>query len=168
MSESTQNFRAWLFGLDRWKKRLLKIAFDGLVAPIALLLAFFMRLETTDYLYRLDTYVGVLIAMGTTFTVFAARGLYNNVTRHISAETAYSIAIGSAISCTVLLSGILLLNLEIPRSVPLIYTTLIFAFAAAVRFFIRTLGQSMTQEKQETVGIYGAGDAAIQLMEASR
>ena len=80
MSGSKQNFRAWLFGLDRWKKRLLQITFDGLVAPIALLLAFFMRLETTDYLFRLDTYIGVSIIMVTTLAVFAARGLYNNLT----------------------------------------------------------------------------------------
>jgi FlaA1/EpsC-like NDP-sugar epimerase len=99
MSGSKQNFKAWLFGLDRWKKRLIQITFDGLVAPIALLLAFFMRLETTDYLFRLDTYIGVAIGMVTTLAVFAARGLYNNLTRHISIETAYSIAIGSAVSC---------------------------------------------------------------------
>jgi len=43
-----QNVITWLFSLDRCKKRLLQIAFDGLAAPLALLLAFFMRLETTD------------------------------------------------------------------------------------------------------------------------
>ena len=153
MSGSKQNFRAWLFGLDRWKKRLLQITFDGLVAPIALLLAFFMRLETTDYLFRLDTYIGVSIAVVTTLAVFAARGLYNDLTRHISIETAYSIAIGSAVSCAVLLSGILLLELEMPRSVPLIYATLLCAFATIMRLFIRVLGQSMTKEKQENVAI---------------
>jgi len=168
MSGSKQNFRAWLFGLDRWKKRLLQIIFDGLVAPIALLLAFFMRLETTDYLFRLDTYIGVAIAMVTTLAVFAARGLYNNLTRHISVETAYSIAIGSAVSCAVLLSSILLLELGIPRSVPLIYATLLCAFTTAMRLFIRALGQSMTKEKRRNVAIYGAGAAGIQLMEALR
>ena len=168
MSGSKQNFRAWLFGLDRWKKRLLQITFDGLVAPITLFLAFFMRLETTDYLFRLDTYIGVLIVMVTTLTGFAARGLYNNLTRHISIETAYSIAISSAVSCAVLLSSILLLELEIPRSVPLIYATLLCAFATAMRLFIRALGQSMTKEKRENVAIYGAGAAGIQLMEALR
>ncbi len=146
MSKLKQSFRVWLFGLDRWKKRLLQITFDGLVTPIALLLAFFMRLETADYLFRLDTYIGVSIAMITTLAVFAARGLYNNLTRHISIETAYSIAIGSAVSCAVLLSSILLLELEIPRSVPLIYATLVCAFATAMRLFIRALGQSMTKE----------------------
>ncbi|MDC6457771.1 nucleoside-diphosphate sugar epimerase/dehydratase [Alphaproteobacteria bacterium] len=168
MSGSKQNFRAWLFGLDRWKKRLLQITFDGFVAPIALLLAFFMRHETTDYLFQLDTYIGASIAMVTTLAVFAARGLYNNLTRHISIETAYSIAIGSTASCVVLLSGILLFELEVPRSVPLIYATLLCGLATAMRLFIRALGQSINKEKQENVAIYGAGAAGIQLMEALR
>jgi FlaA1/EpsC-like NDP-sugar epimerase len=163
-----KNFKIWLFGLDRWKKRLLQITFDSLAAPVALLTAFFMRLETTDYLYRPDTYIGVSIATLTTLTVFASLGLYNNLTRHISMETAYSVAVGSAISCAVLLSGILLLELEIPRSVPLIYATFVCAFATAMRYFIRALGQSMAREKRENVAIYGAGTAGIQLMEALR
>ena len=168
MFGSKQNFRAWFFGLERWKKRLLQVIFDGLVTPIALLLAFFMRLETTGYLFQLDTYIGVSIAMVTALAVFAARGLYDNLTRHISIETAYSIAIGSAVSCAVLLSSILLLELEMPRSVPLIYATLLCAFATAMRLFIRTLGQSMTKEKQENVAIYGTGAAGIQLMASLR
>jgi FlaA1/EpsC-like NDP-sugar epimerase len=168
MSKTKQNYRAWLFGLDRWKKRLLQITFDGFVAPIALLMAFFMRLETTDYLYRPDTYIGVSVAMFTALAVFATLGLYNNLTRHISIETAYSIAVGSGVSCAVLLSAILLLELDIPRSVPLIYATLLCASANAMRLFIRALGQSMTNKKQENVAIYGAGAAGIQLMEALR
>ena len=161
-------FKIWLFGLDRWKKRLLQITFDGLAAPVALLLAFFMRLETTDYLYRPDTYIGVSIATLTTLAVFAGRGLYNNLTRYISMETAYNLAVGSAISCAALLSGTLLLELEIPRSVPLIYATLVCAFTTAMRYFIRALGQSTAEENRENVAIYGAGTAGIQLMEALR
>jgi len=147
---------------------LLQITFDGLAAPFALLLAFFMRLETTDYLYRPDTYIGLSIATFTTLAVFAGLGLYNNLTRHISMETGYSIAVGSAISCAALLSGTLLLELEIPRSVPLIYATLVYAFATAMRYFIRALGQRMARENRENVAIYGAGAAGIQLMEALR
>jgi hypothetical protein len=62
VSKLTQSFTVWLFGFDRWKKRLLQIAFDVFVTPFALLLAFFMRL-TKAYLCRLDTYIGVLIAI---------------------------------------------------------------------------------------------------------
>ena len=168
MSGSKQNFRVWLFGLERWKKRLLQITFDGLVVPIVLLLAFFMRLETTDYLFRLDTYIGVSIAMVTTLSVFAARGLYNNLTRHISIETANSIIIGSSISCAALFSATLLLELTIPRSVPLIYAALLCVFATSMRFFLRALGQSITDKKPENVAVYGAGAAGIQIMDALR
>ena len=71
-----------------------------------------MRLETTDYLYRLDTYIGVLIVTVTTLLAFVAQGQYNNVTRHITIEAAYKIAIGSAVSCAVLLSCIFCLALR--------------------------------------------------------
>ena len=168
MSEPEQNFRNWLFSLDRWKKRLLLITFDGLAAPITLLLAFFMRLETIDYLYQPDTYIGVSIATLATLVVFTGCGMYNNLTRHTSIETAYSIAIGSVLSCAILLSGILLLELEIPASVPLIFATLLCALTITMRLFIRTLGQNLEKENPENVAIYGAGAAGIQLMEALR
>jgi len=168
MSKLTQSFTVWLFGLDRWKKRLLQIAFDVSITPLAFLLAFFMRLETTAYLYKLDTYIGVLIAIIATLSVFAARGLYNNFARHISIETANSIIIACLVSCTALLSATLLLELQIPRSVPLIYGTILCFFSTVARFLIRGLGQSIAKKSQENVAIYGAGAAGIQLMEAMR
>lgn len=166
MLELKQNFIIWLFELERSKKRLIQIIFDASIASISLLLAYFMRLETTDFLYRIDTYVGVLIAMTTALSVFAARGQYNNVARHISTEAAYNIAIGSAISCAALLSGIFLFELLIPRSVPLIYAMLLCLFATSIRFFVRALGHKITKEKPKNVAIYGTGADSIQLMEA--
>ena len=166
MSKLMQSFTIWLFGLDQWKKRLLQIAFDVFITPLAFLLAFFMRLETTAYLYKLDTYIGVLIAIIATLSVFTARGLYNNFARHISIETANSIIIGCLVSCAALLSATLLLELQIPRSVPLIYATILCFFSTAARFLIRSLGQSITKKSQENVAIYGAGAAGIQLMDA--
>lgn len=168
MYELKQNFISWLFGLERIKKRLIQIIFDFSVASISLLVAFFIRIESADFLYQIDVYVGVLIAMITALAVFAARGQYNNITRHISSETAYNIAIGSAISCAVLLSGILLLELAIPRSVPLIYAMLLFLLATSSRFFIRALGQKIIKEKPENIAIYGTGVDSIQLLEALR
>lgn len=162
------DFRTWLFNLDSFKKRFIQVTFDGLVSSIALLLAFFMRLETTDYLYRFDTYIGVLIATATTLTAFVVQGQYNNITRHISIEAAYKIAIGSAASCAVLLSFIFLFGFEIPRSVPLIYAILLWVFSTAIRFFIRALAQSMTEGKSENVAIFGTGANSIQLMDALR
>ena len=103
-----------------------------------------------------------------TLSVFAARGLYNNLTRHISIETAYSIVIGSLVSCAALLSATLLLELQIPTSVPLIYATLLCSFATAARVFHSWPWPKHGKENQENVAIYGAGAAGIQLMEALR
>ena len=168
MDEPKKRLNNRLFDLDRSKKRLLQIIFDGLVAPIALLLALFIRLDSTDYFYSLDTYFGALIALVTALAGFALQGLYNSLTRHISIETAISIAFASGISCTVLMSSIFLLELEIPRSVPLIYAILLCAFVTAARVFIRALGQRVNRGYQHNVAIYGADATGIQLMEALR
>lgn len=168
MSGLKQNFGVWLFGLDRWKKRLLQITFDFLVIPIALLLAFFIRLETFDYLHIVDTYIGVLIAMVTTYLFFVIVGFYNNLTRYISIETAYTITISSFLSGVALFIAIFLFELVMPISVPLIYAMLFLIFATGMRFLVRALGQNVLEKKQENVVIYGAGAAGIQLMEALR
>ena len=127
-----------------------------------------MRVESTNYLYQIDTYIGMTIAMISIPLVFAARGQYNSFTRHVSIETANNIAISSAISCAFLLSSILLLELRLPRSVPLIYASLLCLFAVSSRFFVRALGEKMTKEKRENIAIYGTGTDSIQLMEALR
>ena len=163
-----QNFTNWLFALDRYKKRLIQITFDSLLASILFLLAFFMRVESTNYLYEIDTYIGMSIAMISIPLVFAVRGQHNSFTRHVSIETANNIAISSAISCAFLLSSILLLELRMPRSVPLIYAVLLCLFAVSGRFFVRALGEKMNKEKRENIAIYGTGTDSIQLMEALR
>ena len=148
MSRLTQSFTVWLFGLDRWKKRLLQIAFDVSITSLAFLLAFFMRLETTAYLFKLDTYIGVLIAVIATLSVFAARGLYNNFARHISIETANSIIIGCLVSCTALLSATLLFELQIPRSVSLIYATILCFFSVTFSIWFRSSGNEFEETSE--------------------
>ena len=163
-----KNFMGWLFGLDRYKKRLIQITFDGLLASMLFLLAFCMRVESTNFLNQIDTYIGMTIGMISIPLVFAARGQYNSFTRHVSIETAINIAISSGISCIFLLSSIVFFELQMPRSVPLIYASLLCLFAVSGRFFIRALGQKMTKQKRVNVGIYGTGSDSIQLMEALR
>ncbi|MCH1516774.1 MAG: polysaccharide biosynthesis protein, partial [Alphaproteobacteria bacterium] len=158
----------WLFGLNHSKKRLIQIVFDSLLSAAMLLVAFLMRLEKIDFVYNLDTYIGLLVAVPASVLVFAAQGQYNIVTRHISIEVAYKIIIGSAVSCAVLLSTILLFELQIPRSVPLIYGTLLCLFATIIRFFIRALGQNLNKKGRENVAIYGTVADSVQLIEALR
>jgi len=168
MRKTNQNFRKWLFSLKRHEKRALQIIFDALIVPATFLLAYYLRIEETDFLFKRDTYTGILIALASVFGVYSLRGFYHSFMRHIVIEAAYSIAIGSAVSCAALLVGSLLWGLEIPRSVPIIFALFLCVFSLGMRLFIRTLGQSMAEKDKENVAIYGAGAAGVQLMEALR
>ena len=161
-------YLAWLFDLDRSKKRLLLIAFDCLITFISIFLAFFLRLETFDYMYQTDTYISASIAITSTLSIFFAQGLYNNLTRYISTETIFSIFVCIALSSVILLSSIYLLDLEIPLSLSLIFGMLLCIFVIGIRLLIGYVGQEIIKEKRENVAIYGAGASGIQLMDALR
>ncbi len=163
-----QNFFKWLFSLGRSKKRLIKMTYDFFAASIAFFLALALRLETIDFFYFLDTYIGFLIAITSTTSLFLLQGLYNKITRYVSIDIAISIAIGSTLSCAVLLSSILLLNLKIPISVSLIFGVILCLLLTGMRIIVRYLSQNSTKKNRENVAIYGAGAAGIQLMDALR
>jgi FlaA1/EpsC-like NDP-sugar epimerase len=158
----------WLFSLSRSKKYFLQIAYDCFSIIVAFLLALALRLETFDFFYLLDTYIGLLIAIIVTLFIFIVNGFYNNITRYVSISTAINIAVSSAFSSAILLSGILLLNLKIPISVSLIFGIILCILLAGMRLFIRYLSQNISYRNRENVAIYGAGAAGIQLMDALR
>ena len=168
MEKTNQNVLRWLFELSRRKKQLIQIFFDAFSVLVTLLLAYYLRLETLEFLDNKDTYISIFISIVTVFGVHATRGVYNSFNRHISIEAAYSIALGSAAACAALFTGMLLLELKIPHSVPLIFGILLSVFSLGPRLIIRSLGQNVIKGGQEDVAIYGAGAAGIQLMKALR
>ena len=127
-----------------------------------------MRLDTFDFLYLLDTFAGILICIIATLFIFIVNGFYNNITRYVSISTAINIALSSAFSSAILLSGILLLNLKIPISVSLIFGINLCILLAGMRLFVRYLSQNIFSRNRENIAIYGVGAAGIQLMDALR
>ena len=166
MNKKIGKLLTWCFTLDRWKKRAVQITFDTATIPSSLLLAFVARLEHLKFFNSLDLYIGILIVLTSGLFVFSKRSLYSTFTRHVSIEAAITIILGSLISGGFLFFTILIFELQIPRSVPLIYAALLCIFAASVRFFLRALGQASIKNERENVAIYGAGATGTQLMEA--
>ncbi|MDC6452838.1 nucleoside-diphosphate sugar epimerase/dehydratase [Alphaproteobacteria bacterium] len=158
----------WLFSLSRSKKRFFQIAYDSFSIIVAFLLALALRLETFDFFYLLDTFIGLLICIIATLFIFIVNGFYNNITRYVSISTAVNLAVSSAFSSAILLSTILLLNLKIPISVSLIFGMILCILMAGMRLFIRYLGQNISHRNRENVAIYGVGTTGIQLMDALR
>ena len=168
MFKAIQNFIATIINLDRSTKVLLQISFDTLASSIAFFTALALRLEKVDYFYKIDTYIGVLIVIISTFCGFALQGLYKNITRFFSIETTYSIIIGSVLSCSILFCAILLLKLDIPLSVSFIFGILLCVFVSGMRLIIRDLSQNINKKEKEPIAIYVEGPSDFELMKTFR
>jgi FlaA1/EpsC-like NDP-sugar epimerase len=166
MIDKLYKINSRFFELERWKKSAALAAFDALLVAICFLLAFFARVETLDYLSRIDTLIGCLIAILTTLSTFFLRGLYSEFTRYFSITAVLTIVIGSGLSATVLVSSVYLLDLQIPRSVPLIHATPFCFFAIALRYTIRFLSQNRTRRNRVNVAIYGIDNLSAPLVSA--
>ncbi|MDC3409993.1 polysaccharide biosynthesis protein [Alphaproteobacteria bacterium] len=151
---------------NRKIKQLILVGYDLIIASISFLVALALSLETIDYFYLPDTYIGILFAIIGTLSSFLYLGLYNSISRYVSIETAMSITVGSFLSCIILLLCILLFNLKIPIPVPLIFGVILFILLGGTRMLIRYLSQKTTQKNRENVAICGAGNAGVQLMGA--
>ena len=142
------------------------ISFDVLVIWCCVILAFLIRLESFQYLYQSDTYLACMIATGVVVTTFHFRGLYVAFTRYFYFDSVLTITIGCITSAVALILAIYLLNIQIPRSVPLIYGTLFFLMEMGLRLCVRLLSQTSPQQKSTNVAVYGAGATGTQLMNA--
>ena len=142
------------------------MCFDGVVIMLSVLLALAARLERHDFLYQVDTYFAVAVAIISSISLFFVCGFYNAFTRHITIDGALNIILVPFISATFLFALIILTNLQIPRSVPFIQATFAVVCIGSLRFFIRALGQNIKQGPLKNIAIYGAGAAGRQLVEA--
>lgn len=168
MKNLSKMLLGWLFSLERREKVAIQVFFDSLLIPIVFLLAFYMRLENTDFLFEKDTYIAAFIAALTALGACTCRGFYNSFVRQTSLDEVLTVLVGSFLSCAVVLAGTLLLELQIPRSVPIIYFINLPVFLLGIRFFIRATARRILAGNREKVAVYGAGAAGIQLMEALR
>jgi FlaA1/EpsC-like NDP-sugar epimerase len=166
MIKLIKTFIKWIFSLERWKKRIILIAFDVIIVPISILLAFSMRYETTTFLYQIDTYISIVIVTIAAFSLYMFRGLYNVFVRHISIDAVLIIVLGSVVSSATFLFSIIFLDFQISYSVPLIYASILCVITTGIRFCIRSLGQVITQKHRKNVSIYGAGTTGVQLLNA--
>ena len=92
-----------LFALKSWKKRLILLTFDSFVIPLSILLALAARLESHDFLTRIDSYIACAVSLSCSMVLFYLRGFYNAFTRHITVDTAISIIAAAAVSAVILL-----------------------------------------------------------------
>ncbi|MEX0729466.1 MAG: nucleoside-diphosphate sugar epimerase/dehydratase [Aquisalimonadaceae bacterium] len=156
-----------LTGLPRRTKQLIMMGSDMLLLPIALWAAFALRLGTFTPAVLLDRHWWLLIAVpALTLPLLGKVGLYRAVVRYMSHQAVVAVVKGISLSVLVLVILVVLLRLEgVPRTTYFLYWMLGLLAIGGTRFTARAWFQAWLKEVRghETVAIYGAGSAGVQL-----
>ncbi|MCK2150056.1 polysaccharide biosynthesis protein [Marinobacter alexandrii] len=155
-------------GLPRVHKRIVSVVSDVLVLFFAIWAAFALRLEQELWMPNRDYIIVAAITVVFTITVFIRLGLYRAVIRFLGDKAFLTIIYGVFASALALIVVGYLLQVPIPRSVPIIYGALAFIFVSGSRLGVRMLVNHPHQRNKEAVAIIGAGETGMALASALR
>ena len=170
---SARSLPSNLLRLAPLQRRLLLIAVDALLLPLAVWLSFWLRLAhpfppsfTAAGWWLLPAIW--LIAL----PLYAFSGQYKGLTRYVGSRSLYQLALRNGLLVLMLMACGWMLRLPMPpRSSWLLLWLLLTGFTGAVRFGLRDVLLSLQSKPREAltrVAIYGAGDAGVQLLAALR
>lgn len=150
--------------LSRRRKRTAAMAVDAVALPLALAAALVLKhgVLMQDWLQ----FWPAMAVAAAGVALLAQLGLYRHVTRHVGWQAVIAIGQGVTIIAVALLAVAFLVRLEdFPRSVPVIFWFLAFAYFAGTRFLVRFYAETAArrQAARKPVAIYGAGDAEAYL-----
>jgi FlaA1/EpsC-like NDP-sugar epimerase len=158
-----------LLNLPRSVKRGLVIFVDLLICGLSIWLAFGLRLDQWGYFEGRHWFV-FLAAIGISFPLFVAFGLYRAIFRYIGTAAFISVMRAFIIYASLFFGVFTLYGVDgVPRSIGVIQPMLLFIGIGVSRYFVRSwLGginnvQKSFHRAQPIALIYGAGSAGRQL-----
>ncbi len=156
----------WLQKVSRQQRRVIAMVFDAIAMPLALWMAFSLRLGeifipawTPWWVFLLPPLIAI--------PVFIQMGLYRTVIHLIEIQALGTIF--KAVTLMVVIFALLLLLLSphgVPRSSMIIFWMVCLLFVGGSRFWLRRLVHGYQQQKRTAVAIYGAGDTGAKLVSA--
>lgn len=155
---------AFLASLSRSTKVAIQLVVDGAVMGLCFLAAMAIRLESLEFLDNTEIWGPAIIAITATLISLYYLELYRSLVRFVTGQILKSIAKGVAAFAVTLFASNALLDVGVPRSVPIISAILLFTTIGGLRFFVRQLFRHPLQVTKRSVVIYGAGEAGVQLL----
>ena len=152
--------------LSRVHKRLVSVFADVAVLFFALWAAFSLRLEQQFWVPDQGQLIVSGLTVVFTIAVFIKLGLYRAVIRYLSDRAFITVITGVVISSITLLLLGYWLEVQVPRSVPIIYGALAFIFVSGTRMTVRMLVNRPRHRNKQFVAIVGAGETGLQLANA--
>ena len=154
------------------QRRLLLLAADALLIPLAVWLSFWLRLAHPFNANFLQSLWMLPTALLIGLPLYAFTGQYKGLTRYVGSLALYRLAGRNGLLVLLLaLVGVMLRLPLPPRSSWLLLWLLLTGFTGVVRFALRDLLLSLQSKPRHTlirVAVYGAGSAGAQLAAALR
>jgi len=157
-------FLQYLLTLKRTNKRIISVLIDVLFILSAFWLSLIVRLDTTNVLINYHLWILVVFVCPVSIFAFIKFGLYKAILRYMSSKAMSVIAIGVAISAVSIVVISYFFNVNIPRTVPIIYFAFAIIFIGGSRLILRSILATGLKRSGEAVIIYGAGVSGRQLM----
>lgn len=141
---------------------------DLTIMPLALYLAFVLRFSEFSSIFISEYWLTYFLVTFFAIVVFYYFGAYRTVIRFISLDFVIKIIKGLSILTLIFFASISFLNLQIPRSIPIIFAILASAFVLTTRALVYAYYKKALSKLQykAPVAIYGAGGAGVQLASA--
>ena len=158
------DYISYLAGWTRRSKIYLQLAFDSVLIAFSFIAAMALRLESFAFLGRPQLLLTLGLTILVTLVVFRQLGLYRALVRFLTGRVLIAVGKGALVSAIILYAAGLLLNVGLPRSVPIIYAVLVFLSVGGLRFVARHFFRSPDHVLKQPVIIYGAGEAGLQLL----
>lgn len=157
-----------LFKLSRRSKRAIQLCVDSILIVISFIFAMLLRLDNWDFIAEPRVWWVLPVLLPISLVVFIRLGFYRAVIRYMCMKAFNTVAIGIGASAVSLAVANYLLQLPVPRSVPIIYAILAFLMIGGIRLALRALYLKNQLRYKKRVLVYGAGCSGRQLVESLR
>jgi len=158
----------FLFQASRPVKRVISLFSDLIFVSVAFWAAMLVRLDSIAILFHSPSWVLLAFLLPIALIANIKLGLYRAVLRYINSKAAVSIALSVCFTTVALVFLSFFLNIDLPRTVPVIFSAFLLVLVGGSRFLMRTLIASspIKNKHKEKVIIYGAGSAGRQLAQS--
>ena len=149
--------------LSRKSKVLIQLVTDVLVFSSCFIFALLLQGESLQLIANPVILLSMIISIASGIVAFAIFGLYQSLVRFITGHVLMIVAKGVLVSSCCLALFFVILDVNIPLTVPLNYALLLFLITGVIRFQIRRLFRNSYEKSRKPAVIYGAGAAGREL-----
>ncbi|HAT3836575.1 TPA: polysaccharide biosynthesis protein [Morganella morganii] len=158
----------YIWDLPRVSKRVISTLSDIVFIILSFYGAYWSRIDNINFINQSNINYVALLNIGVTLFIFINLGLYRSVIRYLTFHTLAIISIGSVISALGLAVIAFYFNVDMPRSIPIIYGSFLCLLCSSSHLLFRIFALQTSKKKKIPVLIYGAGAAGRRLAIALR